>query len=127
MKFDRKRVGQTVMSLGGNGVGQVLVAVAAALLVRLFSGPEPALLPDYDIELEDGEKEDGDIELCEEPPASGKVMPVTIRWCNISCSLSEKSSESVSLLLFSSFFKVDCCSHEAFLSYRKCSRMFDRE
>ncbi|TYK09164.1 ABC transporter G family member 7 isoform X1 [Cucumis melo var. makuwa] len=99
VKFDRKRVGQTVMSLGGNGVGQVLVAVAAALLVRLFSGPEPALLPDYDIELEDGEKEDGDIELCEEPPASGKVMPVTIRWCNISCSLSEKSSESVRWLL----------------------------
>lgn len=104
MKFDRKKVGQAVMSLGGNGVGQVLVAMVATLLVRHFSGPEPALSPDYDIELEDGEKEDGDIELGEEAPVSGKVMPVIIRWCNISCSLSEKSSKSVSFLLFSSFF-----------------------
>lgn len=111
MKFDRKRVGQTVMSLGGNGVGQVLVAVAAAILVRLFSGPEPPLPPEYDIELEDGEKGDGDIEVGEEAPASGKVTPVKIRWCNISCSLSDKSSKSVSFFLFSSFFKVDLCSH----------------
>lgn len=97
MKFDGQRVGQTVMSLGANGVGQVLVAVAAAFLVRHLSGPEPALPSEYDVELEDGEKEDGDIEVGEEAPVSGKVTPVTIRWCNISCFLSDKSSKSVSL------------------------------
>ncbi|KAG7032043.1 ABC transporter G family member 7 [Cucurbita argyrosperma subsp. argyrosperma] len=99
VKFDGQRVGRTVMSLGGNGVGQVLVAVAAAFLVRHLSGPEPALPSECDIELEDGEKEDGDIEVGEEAPVSGKVTPVTIRWCNISCFLSDKSSKSVRWLL----------------------------
>ncbi|KAG7012980.1 ABC transporter G family member 7, partial [Cucurbita argyrosperma subsp. argyrosperma] len=83
VKFDRERVGQAIMSIGGNGVGQVLVAVAAALLVRIFSGPEPALLLEHDIELEDWEKVDGDIEVGEESPVSRKVSPVTIRWRNI--------------------------------------------
>lgn len=95
-----------VVGIGGNGVGQVLVAVAAAFLVRFISGPEPALPPEHEIELEDGEKEDGDVQVDEEEaPASGKVTPVTIRWRNISCSLSDKSAKSVSFLLFSSFLK----------------------
>ncbi|XP_023541127.1 ABC transporter G family member 7 [Cucurbita pepo subsp. pepo] len=99
VKFDRERVGQAIMSIGGNGVGQVLVAVAAAFLVRIFSGPEPALLLEHDIELEDWEEVDGDIEVGEESPASRKVSPVTIRWRNITCSLSDKSSKSVRFLL----------------------------
>ncbi|KAG6573915.1 ABC transporter G family member 7, partial [Cucurbita argyrosperma subsp. sororia] len=101
------------MSIGGNGVGQVLVAVAAALLVRIFSGPEPALLLEHDIELEDWEKVDGDIEVGEESPVSRKVSPVTIRWRNITCSLSDKSSKSVIFLAFSSFFKSICVLENA--------------
>lgn len=70
----------------GGGVGQLLAAVAAALLLRLFSGPGPELLPDDD----DNEEEKG------HAPVKGKVAPVTIRWTNINCSLSDKSSKSVS-------------------------------
>ncbi|GMH26240.1 hypothetical protein Nepgr_028083 [Nepenthes gracilis] len=92
-----KRLDQIVGGLGRNGAGQILVAVAAALLVRLFSAPGPALPPenetdDYKNNL--GENFDGD-----EPVFDGKVFPVTIRWSNITCSLSDKSSKTVRFLL----------------------------
>lgn len=67
---------------GGGGVGQLLAAAAAALLLRLFSGPGPVLLPD---------EEEGQV-----PAAELKVAPVTIKWSNINCSLSDKSSKLVS-------------------------------
>jgi hypothetical protein len=35
-----------LVSLGGNGAGQFLAAAAVALLLRLFSGPGPALMPE---------------------------------------------------------------------------------
>ncbi|KAK6122371.1 hypothetical protein DH2020_043881 [Rehmannia glutinosa] len=76
----------------GGGVGQLLAAVAAALLLRLFSAPGPELLPEALPEDED-EEEKGDA------PVKGKVAPVTIKWTNINCSLSDKSSKSVRFLL----------------------------
>lgn len=100
MDFGGKRVGQVVAGLGGNGVGRVLVAVAAALLVRLFSGPGPAILPELepdDYDDKDDFSGDGD---SSESPFDGKVFPVTIRWRNINCSLSEKSSKSVTSFFF---------------------------
>lgn len=72
---------------GKGGVAQILTAVAAALLLRLFSGPGPALLPE-DETVDDGGEEDS---------LPGKVSPVTILWKNITCSLSDKSTKSVSL------------------------------
>ncbi|KAK6122329.1 hypothetical protein DH2020_043949 [Rehmannia glutinosa] len=78
--------------IGGGGVGQLLTAVAAALLLRLFSAPGPELLPEALPEDED-EEEKGDV------PVKGKVAPVTIKWTNINCSLSDKSSKSVSPFL----------------------------
>ncbi|KAL8549582.1 hypothetical protein ACS0TY_008428 [Phlomoides rotata] len=74
----------------GGGVGQLLAAVAAALLLRLFSGPGPELPSEP---LPDDEEEKG------HAPVKGKVAPVTIRWTNINCSLSDKSSKSVRFLL----------------------------
>lgn len=74
------------------GVGQILTAIAAALLLRLFSSPGPALLPENEAE-DDREGDSGDA------PVPGKVSPVTIRWTNITCSLSDKSSKSVRFLL----------------------------
>ena len=94
-----KKVGQVVAGIGGNGLGQILAAVATALLFRLFSGPGPALPPEADQEDRDdfaGDSESG------ESTADGKVLPVTIRWRNITCSLSDKSSKSVS-----SFFSLN--------------------
>lgn len=88
-------VGQ-VVSFGGNGVGQILAAAAVALLIRLFSGPGPAILP----EEEDGQNDVAGHDESAEAPVEGKVVPVTIRWRNITCSLSDKSSKSVSWILF---------------------------
>nr|GEW17231.1 ABC transporter G family member 7 [Tanacetum cinerariifolium] len=73
----------------GGGVGQILAAVAAALLLRLFSGPGPAYLP----ETEENDSEEVD-------SVSDKVVyPVTIRWTNVTCSLTDKASKSVRFLL----------------------------
>lgn len=85
-----------MVGIGGKagGVGQILTAIAAALLLRLFSGPGPALLPENEADDEgEGEGDSGDA------PVAGKVTPVTIRWTNITCSLSDKSSKSVSCVL----------------------------
>ncbi|KNA18198.1 hypothetical protein SOVF_073000 [Spinacia oleracea] len=89
-----KKVGEIVGKIGGNGVGQVLVAVAAALFVRLFSGPGPVLFPESDFDDENSEFDDSG-----ESPVDRKVFPVTIRWSNITCSLSDKKSKSVRFLL----------------------------
>lgn len=95
-QFGGKKVGQMVLGFGGSGLGQALAAVAAVLLLRLFSGPGPALLPDTELTDHD---DDGDdvIEDKGETPVGGNVIPVTIRWRNITCSLSDNSSKSVSL------------------------------
>ncbi|KAG5531527.1 hypothetical protein RHGRI_026215 [Rhododendron griersonianum] len=81
--------------LGGKGgVGHILAAVAAALLLRLFSGPGPALSPEDESDGgSDGEFENG------EDKSPGNVSPVTIKWSNITCSLSDKSSQAVRFLL----------------------------
>lgn len=91
--FGGKGVARMV-GLGGYGVGQILAAVAAALLFRLFSGPGPAMLSDNESE-DDRNEIDGDGEGGE-APTSGNVFPVTIRWSNITCSLSDRSNKSVS-------------------------------
>ncbi|XP_028111456.1 LOW QUALITY PROTEIN: ABC transporter G family member 7-like [Camellia sinensis] len=88
-------VGQ-MMGLGGKGgVGQILAAVAAALLLRLFSAPGPALLPANEADDDDREFDGGSGDA----PVSEKVSPVTIRWSNITCSFSNKSSKAVRFLL----------------------------
>lgn len=88
--FGGKGVGQVVAGFGSSGLGKALAAVAAAFLLRLFSGPGPELSPEM-------EAEDNDIEHQNDADATvnGKVYPVTIRWRNITCSLSDKSSTSV--------------------------------
>lgn len=101
-QFGGKKVGQMVLGFGGSGLGQALAAVAAVLLLRLFSGPGPALLPDT--ELTDHDDDDDDvIEDKGETPVGGNVIPVTIRWRNITCSLSDKSSKSVSLSFLATY------------------------
>lgn len=77
----------------GGGIGQLLAAVAAALLLRLFSSPGPAIVP----ENEDAFDDDGERgSENDEATITGKVLPVTIRWSNITCSLSDKSTNTVS-------------------------------
>lgn len=90
-----KNVGHMVLGFGRNGLGQVITAVAISLLVRLFSGPGPVVLPGNEDVDDSGEAEDGEHEASD----SGKVFPVTIHWRNITCSLSDKFSDSVRFLL----------------------------
>ncbi|VFQ66541.1 unnamed protein product [Cuscuta campestris] len=66
----------------GGGVGKLVTAIAAAALLRIFSGPGPALLPENEAE----DEGNGDA------PHQGKVSPVTIRWTDITCALSDNSS-----------------------------------
>ncbi|TYI43641.1 hypothetical protein ES332_A01G183800v1 [Gossypium tomentosum] len=94
MAFGAKKVGHMVSGIGGNGMGQILAAMAAALLFRLFSGPGPASLPE-DETCEENDSVNGD----DAPPSAGKVFPVSITWRNITCSLSDKHSKSVRFLL----------------------------
>lgn len=94
--FGGKRVGQ-IMNVGGNGIGQILAAVAAALLLRLFTGPGPALSPEN--EVDDDAVVIEEESHREESQITGKIFPVTIRWVNITCSLSDKSSKSLRFLL----------------------------
>ncbi|KAJ4962003.1 hypothetical protein NE237_021913 [Protea cynaroides] len=103
VKLGGKRVHQ-VVGFGGSGLGQILAAIAAALLLRLFSGPGPALLPTIeDVDDEDdypGKDDDGETRADgEDLPISGKVIPVTILWSNITCSLSDKPGKNVRFLL----------------------------
>lgn len=93
-----------MLPIGGKrgGVGQLLAAVAAALLLRLISAPGPAIFPENeDVPDDDGGRgsENG------EAPVTGKVLPITIKWTNITCSLSDKSSNTVSSLHF--FSNID--------------------
>lgn len=101
VNFGGKKVGQVVAGIGGNGVGQVLAAVAVSLLFRLFTGPGPALVTDDDSAYGDDDERNDVAEANGdgEAPVDGKVFPVTIRWQNITCSLSDKSSKSVRFLL----------------------------
>ncbi|OMO88104.1 ABC transporter-like protein [Corchorus olitorius] len=94
--FGAKKVGHVVSSIGGNGMGQMLAAMAAALLVRLFTGPGPALVPEDET---DEENDDSSVNGDDAPPSAGKVFPVTITWRNITCSLSDKHSKAVRFLL----------------------------
>ena len=88
--FGGKSLADAVSGIGGNGVGGALAAVAAALLVRLFAGPGIALLPENEADDDYAETEDG---------GGDSIRPVTIRLRNITCSLSDKSSKSVSTFL----------------------------
>ncbi|KAG4998512.1 hypothetical protein JHK85_029951 [Glycine max] len=87
-----KKVHQMIVGFGGSGLGQVVIAVAVSFLVRVFSAPGPALSPEN--EADDVPENDSDDA---EAPTSGKVTPVTIQWRNINCSLSDKSSKSLTV------------------------------
>ncbi|XP_031260884.1 ABC transporter G family member 7 isoform X2 [Pistacia vera] len=101
VRFGGQKVGQVVAGIGGNSVGQLLAAVAVTLLLRVFSGPGPALLPDNESVVSDDDEQNDVAEDSDsgEAQADGEVVPVTIRWRNITCSLSDKSSKSVRFLL----------------------------
>ncbi|XP_051222590.1 ABC transporter G family member 7 [Lolium perenne] len=75
------------------GLGQLLAALAAALLVRAVAGPGPALLPPA----EEAEEDDADAEAGE--GGGGGVRPVTIRWARVTCALKNKRGDMARFLL----------------------------
>ncbi|MQM02983.1 hypothetical protein Taro_035757, partial [Colocasia esculenta] len=90
--------GRALRAAAGTGVGQVLAALAAAFLLRLLTGPGPALpaAPEEEDEAEDAQ---GSSEVAGAPDGTGRVPPVTIRWSNITCTLSDKRGKAVRFLL----------------------------
>lgn len=113
MGFGGKKVGHALVGFGSSGLGQALTAVTVALLVRLFSGPGPALLPDSEADDEYIEENQNEGVEGGEADSVGKLMPVTIRWRNITCSLTSKSKpvtdslarlRRITFLSFSFFF-----------------------
>ncbi|KAI3996199.1 hypothetical protein MKX01_022693 [Papaver californicum] len=94
--------GKKVVSvIRGNGMGQVLAAIAAALLLRLFSGPGPSVFPeeqDDDNDIEGKERKNEEEEQTSNPGVLS-VKPTTIQWSNITCYLSNKSGKTVRFLL----------------------------
>ncbi|KAL6010921.1 ABC transporter G member 7 [Asimina triloba] len=79
---------------GGKRVGQMLMAVAAAFLLRLLSGPGPAKLPEIEPDYDEAADESAEKSDVDEAQATGKVFPVTIRWADITCSLLDKSGKT---------------------------------
>lgn len=79
-----------MLGFDGRVLGRILAAAAAAFFFRAISGPGPALLPEEEAE------DAGDEEA---PSESGKIVPVTIRWSGITCSLSDKRGKTIRFLL----------------------------
>ena len=84
----------------GSGLGQLVGALLAAFFLRLVTGPGPELLasPGED-ETEDSDSHKGGV-------AKSDVAPVTIRWSNISCTLSDKRGKLVSERFLLSFIFI---------------------
>ncbi|KOM31407.1 hypothetical protein LR48_Vigan01g096200 [Vigna angularis] len=89
--FGGKKMRQMVVGFAGSGFDKVAIALTVSFLIHVFSAPSPALSLDND---HDDTQENGSNDA--EAPPAGKVTPVTIRWRNINCCLSDKSSKNVS-------------------------------
>ncbi|RZR77621.1 hypothetical protein BHM03_00002733 [Ensete ventricosum] len=82
-----------VVGFDGRGLGRILAALAAAFFFRAISGAGPALPLPGEEEDDEGQQPAGD----EEAPVSAEVLPVTIRWSDITCTLSDKRGRRVSI------------------------------
>lgn len=84
-----------MVSFDGKGLGRLLAALAAAFFFRAISGAGPALPPPED-EYDDEEEQRasaGD----DDTPETESVLPVTIRWSGITCTLFAKRGGRVSV------------------------------
>ncbi|CAL9122025.1 unnamed protein product [Musa acuminata var. zebrina] len=84
-----------VVGFDGRGLGRILAALAAAFFFRAISGVGPALPLPGEEEDDEGQQPAGD----EEAPVSAEVLPVTIRWSGITCTLSDKRGRRTRFLL----------------------------
>ncbi|ERN00035.1 ABC transporter G family member 7 isoform X1 [Amborella trichopoda] len=85
----------TLMGVARGGMGQIIVGLAAAFLVRILSSPGPSISPENDTEDKDsGQNDDqGEAEI------AGKISPLTLQWSNITCSWLNKAGKPVRYLL----------------------------
>lgn len=79
-----------MVGLDGRGVAQLLAALATAFVLRLVSAPRPAP-PNDDNTDDSGEAASSD---------ENHVVPVTLYWRNLTCSLNDKSGKLVFFLYF---------------------------
>ncbi|KAG6524230.1 hypothetical protein ZIOFF_014136 [Zingiber officinale] len=79
----------------GRAMGRILAALAAAFFFRVISGVGPALPPAVDADEDKEEQRDS----AGDEDASGSVVPVTIQWRSVTCTLSDKRGARTRFLL----------------------------
>lgn len=84
-----------VVGFDGRAAGRILAALAAAFFFRAISGAGPAL-PQAE-EADEDKEEQRDSAGDEDASGSASVVPVTIRWRSITCTLSDKRGGRVSV------------------------------
>lgn len=78
-------------------IAKILATLVAALAIRIFALPGPVIVGRTQSQDEDRKEEDQ--ENNEEKEIHGKIVPVTLQWRNITCTLSDKSRKLTRFLL----------------------------
>lgn len=78
-------------------IAKILATLVAALAIRIFALPGPVIVGRTQSEDEDRKEEDQ--ENNEDKEIHGKIVPVTLQWRNITCTLSDKSRKLTRFLL----------------------------
>ncbi|XP_074589670.1 ABC transporter G family member 7 [Curcuma longa] len=81
----------------GRALSRILAALAAAFFLRVISGVGPALPPA--VEADEDKEEQRDPAGDEDASGSGSVVPVTIRWRSVTCTLADKRGARTRFLL----------------------------
>uniref|UniRef100_A0A0D6R7E5 ABC transporter domain-containing protein n=1 Tax=Araucaria cunninghamii TaxID=56994 RepID=A0A0D6R7E5_ARACU len=76
-----------------NGIAKIIATFAVALAIRVFALPGPAILHD------DGKKEDEEEEYNAKGDSPGKIVPFSLQWRNITCTLSDRAGKKMRFLL----------------------------
>lgn len=78
-------------------IAKILATLVAALAIRIFALPGP-VIPGQTQSQDDDRKEE-DQENNEDEEVHGNIVPVTLQWRNITCTLSDKSRKLTRFLL----------------------------
>lgn len=78
-------------------IAKILATLVAALAIRIFALPGPVIVGRTQSQDEDRKEEDQ--ENNEDKEILGKIVPVTLQWRNITCTLSDKSRKLTRFLL----------------------------
>lgn len=78
-------------------IAKILATLVAALAIRIFALPGPVILGRT--QSQDDDRKEEDQENNEDEEVHGNIVPVTLQWRNITCTLSDKSRKLTRFLL----------------------------